>query len=805
MRKFLSVLIVFAFLLSGFIPVKAESEQKVIKVGYPIQSGLTEKNEDGEYVGYTVDYLNEIQNYTGWEFEFVEVEGTLNEQLNTLLKMLQNGEIDMMGAMVYSDSLAEIYDYPGYSYGMAYTTLVVEKDSEKFQTNDFVNWNGMVVGTYPGVQTRYENLKTFAEVSGFTFQTKEYNNQNEIREALHKGEIDATLSVDIAMDENYRAIAKFSPVPYYFAVSKGKNDILRDLNSALSNINTGNPYLQTVLYDKYFEEENEFKISEENKEYVKSLGVQKVLMMDGNAPIQHVNGEPKGVSVTYLEHIKEAIGLSYEIIVAENYEEFKEILENEDIDLVLGVPSSSSVAKDYHMILSLPYVDSYKVHVKNKKSDKREETITTMYNTKNILAAINDNPGLESDIDIYIANLYLQKQKIYPNIELQMNNTEEVQYSIGLMNKENTRLLSIINIYLNSLSVKEKQEIIYQNTLEDISYTPLEVFNSHRLEFAVGGLVLFMLIALGYVRYIRGKNKLLDLEVIQQKRLNEFSRLSDECLFEYDYREDVMHIENNKVLYGRKNVIRNFMENDEHPFLQELISKKKDSSYDFEFPIYGEVRWYQVLLKISYDENGKAAFAFGKIFDIDDEKRKHLALVEKAQRDNLTNLWNRSSAQDMIEVLLKESTQGVCLVMDIDNFKLVNDRKGHPVGDMLLQKFSNVLTKFFRKDDVVCRLGGDEFLVFLPKNIPIERLEDKLQGLILKINKELFKDYQKEQVSVSIGASTVIGNHDSYEALYKRADHAMYIAKVEGKNGYYISYQDNDRPLHKQWHYHRDI
>lgn len=805
MRKFLSVLIVFAFLLSGFIPVKAESEQKVIKVGYPIQSGLTEKNENGEYVGYTVDYLEEIQNYTGWEFEFVEVEGTVNEQLNTLLNMLQNGEIDMMGTMVYSDSLAEVYDYPGYSYGMAYTTLIVDKDSEKFQTDDYVNWNGMVVGTYPGLQTRYENLKNFAEVSGFTFQTKEYKGQSEIREALSNGEIDATLSVDIAANGDCRTIAKFSPVPYYFAVSKGKRDILRELNSALSNINTGNPYLQTVLYDKYFEDDDEFRISKENRDYAESLGVQKVLMMDGNAPIQHVNGEPKGVSVTYLEHLKEAIGLSYEIIVAENYEEFNEIMKNGDIDLVLGVPSSSSVAKDFHMILSLPYVDSYKVHVKNKNSNETDKTINTMYNTKEILAEINNNPGLEGDIDIYIANLYLQKQKVYPNIELQMNNTEEVQYSIGLMNKENTRLLSIINIYLNSLSDKEKQEIIYQNTLENISYTPIEVFNSHRWQFVVGGLVLFIFIALGYVRYIRGKNKLLDLEIIQQKRLNEFSRLSDECLFEYDYREDVMHIENNKVLFGRKNIIRNFMDNDEHPFLRDLISKKEDSSYDFTLTIYGKVRWYQVLLKISHDEDGKAAFAFGKIFDIDDEKRNHLALVEKAQRDNLTNLLNRSSAQDMVEALLKESAQGVCLVMDIDNFKLVNDRKGHPVGDLLLQKFSSLLTNFFRKDDIVCRLGGDEFLVFLPKNVPIERLEDKLHGLIQKINKDLFKDYQEERVSVSIGASTVTGNDDSYEALYKRADHAMYVAKVEGKNGYYISYQDNDQPLHKQWYYHKDI
>lgn len=75
----------------------ADGGRQVIRVGYPIQLGMTEVDEQGNYSGYTYEYLEEIAQYTGWDYEFVQVEGDLNESLVTLMDMLEKGEIDLMG------------------------------------------------------------------------------------------------------------------------------------------------------------------------------------------------------------------------------------------------------------------------------------------------------------------------------------------------------------------------------------------------------------------------------------------------------------------------------------------------------------------------------------------------------------------------------------------------------------------------------------------------------------------------------------------------------------------------------------
>lgn len=90
MKKFLFVLISCILIASSHCYV--EAKEKTIRVGFPIQKGLTEKTEDGRYTGYTVDYLNEIAKYTGWNIEYVEAEGSLNTQILTLMQWLQEGK-----------------------------------------------------------------------------------------------------------------------------------------------------------------------------------------------------------------------------------------------------------------------------------------------------------------------------------------------------------------------------------------------------------------------------------------------------------------------------------------------------------------------------------------------------------------------------------------------------------------------------------------------------------------------------------------------------------------------------------------
>lgn len=792
MKKLYIIILVLLLSFGNIIPIQAK-DRKVIKVGYPIQQGLTEKDEEGNYIGYTVDYLNEIKKYTGWSYEFVEVDGDLNEQLITLLKMLEDGEIDVMGGMVYSDDMAQIYDYPGYNYGVAYTTLAVRKDDGRWIADDFQHWDGIKVGIYGKVTKRMQELEKFANVNGFTYEVVEKDNYEEMLASLESGEIDAMLQVDISMEEDLRAIAKFSPVPYYFAISKGNQDLVREMNSALSNIASGNPYLQANLYEKYFNVNDEFVLSEENRKYIESLGTIKVLLMDGNAPIQYYDKKAKGIAVSYLEKIKEKTGLQYEIIVTHEEKECMSLIKNRKIDLILGVPSNSDIITELDLNMSLPYLDSYAIWVSGNITDidlVQEEKFN--HNTESALKALNKGKNIAGYLDSYCTNFYLQKSRLYKNIKVDMNDSDKIQYYMGLVDKQKIYLLSIINAVINSVSEEQKQEIIYENTVVPMDYTLLEFIRSFYWQIIAFILFILFLGILVYVRSIKVKTSMLNEIVIQQKRVSELAKLMDECIFEYNYCDDTMKIQNNTFMFDKKHRIENYMEYEKHHFIREMIQKEEDGEKDFTLEILGQKRWYRVILKVIKGKNGVSTYALGKIYDVNAEVTEHQDLIERSKRDPLTNLLNRAGAEEEIQRILNSgSMEGSLLLFDIDNFKAINDNLGHPEGDEVLKNIARLMEIFFEDSDVKCRLGGDEFLVFLNRKVDKEQLNLLLEQWVIKTQQELFNRYKDLFVSVSIGATLVAKEGEIYKNLYKEADIAMYRAKLNGKNGFSI-YEKND-------------
>lgn len=139
---YISILFLF-----GIIPNQAvakEQPDNTIRVGYPIQSGLSMRDKNGNLSGYSYDYLMEISQYTGWNYEFVFIEGSLNKQLTTMMEMLEKGQIDIMGALYYDESLTDVYSYPGYCYGMNYSGLFVPRES-KLRESSLYNYKNIRV------------------------------------------------------------------------------------------------------------------------------------------------------------------------------------------------------------------------------------------------------------------------------------------------------------------------------------------------------------------------------------------------------------------------------------------------------------------------------------------------------------------------------------------------------------------------------------------------------------------------------------------------------------------------------------
>ncbi len=158
----------------------------------------------------------------------------------------------------------------------------------------------------------------------------------------------------------------------------------------------------------------------------------------------------------------------------------------------------------------------------------------------------------------------------------------------------------------------------------------------------------------------------------------------------------------------------------------------------------------------------------------------------RAETDFLTKLLNRNGfKKTVLHAVQERPNQGVLLMLDMDNFKLINDNLGHPAGDIVLRQFAVLLEEYYnRNKDIVARIGGDEFAVFVGRAITEEEVRKMLEKFILLVHENFDKDYSKYELSVSIGASFVEEN--AYEALYQRADEALYKAKGQGKNSYYI-------------------
>jgi diguanylate cyclase (GGDEF)-like protein/putative nucleotidyltransferase with HDIG domain len=154
--------------------------------------------------------------------------------------------------------------------------------------------------------------------------------------------------------------------------------------------------------------------------------------------------------------------------------------------------------------------------------------------------------------------------------------------------------------------------------------------------------------------------------------------------------------------------------------------------------------------------------------------------------DALTGLCNRNYMESRVAELLCTNHKGALFILDLDNFKYINDTYGHIVGDKTLQMFADVLKANSTDSDVVCRIGGDEFTVFFTDMAQQEEAQQKAEAIIQCIE-ETFKNSDYTQaMSVSIGIAFYPQGGEDFQKLYQNADKALYYIKNNGKNAYHI-------------------
>ena len=174
-----------------------------------------------------------------------------------------------------------------------------------------------------------------------------------------------------------------------------------------------------------------------------------------------------------------------------------------------------------------------------------------------------------------------------------------------------------------------------------------------------------------------------------------------------------------------------------------------------------------------------------RIINTIENEKKIESLTKKASLDKLTGFLNKTSGAEKIAQLCSEKT-GALFIFDLDNFKLVNDIYGHDMGDQVLIAFSEIMRHSTRSDDVVSRIGGDEFLVFfvnLTQEIEVTNLTERLNAKLRNKCIELMGDEFDIPIGISVGVSLVPEHSRDYDTLFRNADAAMYQVKQNGKHG----------------------
>lgn len=290
---------------------------------------------------------------------------------------------------------------------------------------------------------------------------------------------------------------------------------------------------------------------------------------------------------------------------------------------------------------------------------------------------------------------------------------------------------------------------------------------------------------------------------INEERYRIISEQSDEIMYEYDIANDSMdfspkwkekfgyHLSEKDFFYKVKK--NQFIYREDAEGLIQLFKSLMDKEDYAEMElrilnIEGVPRWCRLRANAVYNRRNVIVKIFGEIVDIDNEKNQREDLIEAASRDALTNLYNTSTVNRMVQEYLKErKKEEACAVVyiDVDDFKDVNDTYGHLFGDEVLRRVAFALTEVLKGNTIVGRIGGDEFFMFI-KNLQVDKVDEVAEDICNSIRNIRMEEDTYFYLTVSVGMAICPQDGQTRLELYEHADQALYQAKLEGKDRYKI-------------------
>ena len=369
-RKSACVMLSLLLLLSAVLPVKAAAETapaKVVRVG-SFEDTFNYVNEKGARKGYGYELLQTLSGYTGWQFEYVTCDWS------DCFEKLENGEIDIMGGISYTEDRAEEMLFSDEPMGEEKYYLYADLSRADISASDFKTLNGKKIGVLMGTEPEVM-LTEWEEKYGLKTEHVNISNNEDVKQKLANHEIDCFVSLEESFwaERGISTITRVGESGIYYAINKNRPDLKEELDDAMRALDEAVPFYTADLYKRYFSMDYTPILTGEEKAWLKEHGAIKMgfLTSDrGVSTFDSATGEFTGVITDYIQFAADCLGnqeLEFQLVGYDSKEAELDALKSGEIDMIFHFDQSPNLAEEYHFACTNTTWTSNLMAVTNKQ------------------------------------------------------------------------------------------------------------------------------------------------------------------------------------------------------------------------------------------------------------------------------------------------------------------------------------------------------------------------------------------------------------------------------------------------------
>lgn len=578
--RLFTVIFALLMILAMIMPVSVEAgkrneednadDSNVVRVAFYEMAGFQYYSSTNEPAGYCVDYLNLISGFTGWKYEYIDV-----SSYSEALIRVENGDADIAAPIMLIPDWLERFDYSDYPVCSGRYVLICNKGDKRFAYEDIDSVNGMKIAVPAEHPISYE-FQNYVDEHKLNVQIINYPTVEACVSAMRNNDVDCSVDLLLAIDDNDEVIAQFSVNPLFFVTSPENDEIARELDEAMSQVRE--IYAQQIvrMEQEYFPTYSQQFFTKEEWDFIRSIDTLRVAYMSDLVPVSFYNektGQFDGIARLVLDKIREITQneFDYEFIEIPKGDVKGGFFAQNEIDIMINVENNQNNNKVQNMYMSIPYIETeWNFVSENKETMDRDvqakvAICSGSQTFKIVFATIYPNAELKyydsaeecfealksGEVDYLVDNAlnieYYLSKPLYSNFKVITNERMDEELCFATMffdggkftAEECQMLMRIMDKALLQMSNGDLEEIITRETVNHrYEYSFWDTCYKYRYVIITVTVSVMVIISIGiYViinnnRHIRKHKYEAAQNLIQKKRYELVMNGSDDMIYE---------------------------------------------------------------------------------------------------------------------------------------------------------------------------------------------------------------------------------------------------------------------------------